>query len=133
MTKEYLDKITTIKCQYGIHYCCALYAAMVVNVEVELVSDDSVRVSWDSVDLPEITGYTVYYRQTTEENEEFTTLTNTMNSVLIGNLVTNVEYQFQVVAIAELDGEVMIGQRSTLDAMSILTVLATDTSSKGKL
>ena len=32
-----------------------------MNVVVEIASDTSVRVSWDSVDIPEITGYTVYY------------------------------------------------------------------------
>ena len=35
-----------------------------MNVVVEVVSATSVRVSWDRIDLPEITGYTVYYSQT---------------------------------------------------------------------
>ena len=92
-----------------------LNIALVLNVEVEVVSDTSVRVSWDSVDIPEITGYTVYYSQTgnrKRQSEEFVTVPNSDNSVVIEGLLNNVEYQFQVVAIAELDGDVIIGQRS---------------------
>ena len=88
-----------------------------MNLEVEVVSDTSVRVSWDSVDIPEITGYTVYYSQTgnrKRQSEEFVTVPNSDNSVVIEGLLNNVEYQFQVVAIAELDGDVIIGQRSLL-------------------
>ena len=43
--------------------------AMVMNVEVEVVSASSVRVSWDSLDIPEITGYIVYYSQTIKASE----------------------------------------------------------------
>ena len=86
-----------------------------MNVVVEIVSDTSVRVSWDSVDIPEITGYTVYYSQTgnrKRQSEESITVPSSDNSVVIEGLLNNVEYQFQVVAIAELDGDVIIGQRS---------------------
>lgn len=96
-----------------------------LNIDVEMVSDHSVRVSWDRVDLPEITGYTVYYSQT--ENTDIgksITVSSSMNSVVIEDLVSDVEYQFQVAAIAELDEEVIVGQRSTLSAMSILTIPA---------
>ncbi len=97
---------------------------MVMNVGVEMVSGDSVRVSWDSVDFPRITRYSIYYRQTdSEEIENSDTVSNTVNSILIENLTANVEYQFQVAAIAEVDGEVFVGQRSTINAMSILTVI----------
>ena len=87
-----------------------------MNVEVEVVSDTSVRVSWDSVDIPEITGYTVYYSQTgnkKRQSEESITVPSSDNSVVIEGLLNNVEYQFQVVAIAELDGDVIMGQRTT--------------------
>ena len=72
-----------------------------MNVEVEVVSDTSVRVSWDSVDIPEITGYTVYYSQTgnrKRQSEGSTTVPSSDNSVVIEGLLNNVEYQFQVVA-----------------------------------
>ena len=87
-----------------------------MNVEVEVISDSSVRVSWDSVDIPEITGYIVYYSQTgnrKRQSEESITVPSSDNSVVIEGLLNNVEYQFQVVAIAELDGDVIMGQRST--------------------
>ncbi len=88
-----------------------------------MVSFDSVKASWDNIDIPEITGYTVYYRQTeSEESDNSADVSDSVNSILIENLMINVEYQFQVVAMAELNGEVVVGERSTLDALSILTV-----------
>ena len=98
-----------------------------MNVEVEVVSDTSVRVSWDSVDIPEITGYTVYYSQTgnrKRQSEESITVPSSDNSVVIEGLLNNVEYQFQVVAIAELDGDVIIGQRSLLSRIVVVNMSA---------
>ena len=40
-----------------------IITAGVMNVEVEVISASSVRVSWDRFDIPEITGYTVHYNQ----------------------------------------------------------------------
>ena len=96
------------------------------NVVVEIVSDTSVRVSWDSVDIPEITGYTVYYSQTgnrKRQSEDSITVPSSDNFVVIEGLLNNVEYQFQVVAIAELDGDVIMGQRSILDDMTVILVV----------
>ena len=96
------------------------------NVEVEVVSDTSVRVSWDSVDIPEITGYTVYYNQTgnrKRQSEESITVPISDNSVVIEGLLNNVEYQFQVAAIAEVDGETIVGQRSIPDDMAVILVV----------
>ena len=93
-----------------------------MNLEVEVVSDTSVRVSWDSVDIPEITGYIVYYSQTgnrKRQSEESITVPSSDNSVVIEGLLNNVEYQFQVVAIAELDGDVIMGQRSLLSGIVV--------------
>ena len=36
-------------------------AAMVVNVEIDRIFSTSLRVSWDRLDIPEITRYIVYY------------------------------------------------------------------------
>ena len=77
---------------------------------LEVVSSTSIQVSWDRLDIPEITGYIVYYSQT----ENSTTVSDAENSVTIDNLLTNVEYQFQVVAVAELDGDVITGVRSNV-------------------
>ena len=103
-----------------------LNIALVMNVEVEIVSDTSVRVSWDNVDIPAITGYKIYYNQTgnrKRQSGESITVPSSDNSVVIEGLLNNVEYQFQVVAIAELDGDVIMGKRSILNNMTIIVVV----------
>ena len=121
------------KVRYASHLVVSVHLniALVMNVEVEVVSDTSVRVSWDSVDIPEITGYTVYYSQTgnrKRQSEESITVSSSDNSVVIEGLLNNVEYQFQVVAIAELDGDVIMGQRSLLcNVERIVVALPTTT------
>ena len=81
------------------------------NVEVEVVSDSSVRVSWDRIALPEITGYRVYYSETGSEEEVFVTVPSSADSVVVGDLLNDVEYQFQVAAIAL---HTITGQRSPI-------------------
>ena len=92
---------------------CISLLEMVLNVEV--VSTSSVGVSLNDIDIPEITGY---YSQTRNRRSEELSVTvpSSVNSVVIGNLVSNVEYQFQVAAIAELDGVVFPGVRSIITA-----------------
>ena len=100
---------------------------MVMNIEVEVVSDTSVRVSWDSLDIPEITGYTVYYSQTeipTVAIEHSVKVSN-VDFVVIDGLMNNAGYQFQVVATAELDGDVVIGQRSMVSGILVEFELTT--------
>ena len=84
---------------------------------MELVSASSVKVSWERLNISELTGYIVYYSQTDKRQEEGRV------TVLIDNLSSYVEYQFQVVAVVEVEGEVLMGQRSMLNSMSILTPL----------
>ena len=81
---------------------------------LEVISATSIRVTWDQLDISEITGYTVYYQ--TGNSEMNTTVSESNNSVTIDNLLTDVEYQFQVVAIAKLEGEseATVGDRSNL-------------------
>ena len=43
-----------------------------------------------------------------------TTVSGSDNSVTFENLLTDAEYQFQVVAVAELDGDVVMGVRSSV-------------------
>ena len=85
---------------------------MVTNVEVEVTSASSVRVSWDILDIPEIVNYRVYYSRTGQEGENTTTVPSSADSVEISGLLTGEEYQFQVVAVADLDGNLTVGQRS---------------------
>ena len=82
---------------------------------LEVVSANSIQVSWDRLDIPEITCYIVYYSQT-GNSEIFTTVSGSENSVTIENLLTNFEYQFQVVAVAELEEEsdAIMGERSNV-------------------
>ena len=86
---------------------------MVTGVMVEQLTATSVRVSWDEIPVDGIT-YRVYYSQTGRQSEEFITVPSSDSSVVIEGLLNNVEYQFEVVAIAELDGDVIMGQRSML-------------------
>ena len=82
---------------------------------LEVESATSIHVSWDRLDIPELTRYIVYYSQ--KGNSEMTTsVSGSENSVTIYNLLTDVEYQFQVVAVAELEGEsdAIIGERSNV-------------------
>ena len=97
---------------------------MVVNVEVVEVTSGSVRVSWDHLkNSPMITGYIVYYNRTGfMANEE---VVNSTNFVVIDGLINDVEYQFQVAAIAELDGDAIIGERSIVNNMTIIVLTTT--------
>ena len=85
-----------------------------MNIRVEKLTSTSVRVLWDRIDIMEITSYTVYYSATgSRRNEQSVTVSSPQNSVVIGNLMSNVEYKFQVVAVALLYGDVrVVGQRS---------------------
>ena len=93
--------------------------AVVMNVEVEISSATSVRVSWDKLDIPEITGYIVYYSQRQTDITEH--IFSHENSVIIDNLLTDVEYQFEVVAVAELDGEIAAGDSERVTVLILAT------------
>ena len=88
------------------------------------VSATSVRVSWDRIALPEITGYTVYYSQTgnrqrqQQSGEESVTVPSSASSVVIGGLESNVQYQFQVAAIVLKGGIVRFSERSNMTTAS---------------
>ena len=91
-------------------------AAVVMRLMVEPVSISSVRVSWESINNPMIINYMVYYYlligSCKEENN--VTVPSSMNSIVIRNLTGSVitDYQFQVAATAEINGEVVTGERS---------------------
>ena len=88
---------------------------MVMNVVVEVLSTGTVIVSWDRLDILEITGYIVYYSHSGNTQSVKFSVTTSTNSVVIGGLLNIVEYQFQVAAIAE---DMIIGERSQLHTVS---------------
>ena len=97
---------------------------MVTGVMVEQLTATSVRVSWDEIPVDGIT-YRVYYSQTGNRKRQSTevSMDSTTNSVDIDGLDSNVEYQFQVVATAIVNGETIEGERSEVnnDSLHVLT------------
>ena len=93
-----------------------IFAALVMNVRVEELTSTSVRVSWDGIDIMEITNYTVYYSTTgSRRNEQSITVASSQNFVMIDDLLSDMDYQFQVAAVALLYGDVRVmGQRSEM-------------------
>ena len=93
---------------------------MVTDVLVASVNATSVIVSWDRIDIMEITSYTVYYSAIGSMNDELNvTVPSSQNSVVIGNLQSGVEYRFVVDAVAMLSrvGNIR-GQRSAVTRIS---------------
>ena len=94
-----------------------------MNVEVVITSASSVRVSWDKLDVSDqnITGYIVYYSQRhINTTEQSVNVSSRENSVIIDDLLTGVEYQFEVVAVAELLGDVATGERLLPKRVTVL-------------
>ena len=106
-----------------------------MNVIVAVLSDTAVQVRWDRLDIPEITGYIVYYSQTgnseMETTEQSVNISNSDTFVIIDNLIGLTLYQFEVVAVAELNGDAVIGQRSHISSIIGLpsTLIRTSTES----
>ena len=89
---------------------------MVMNVQVQRSSLTSVRVSWDGVNITEITSYIVYY-SLADGNGQLRgqmnkTIPKSQTSVVIDNLMIDEQYHFQVVAIVEERGKRIMGRRS---------------------
>ena len=79
-----------------------------------------------------IINYTVYYYlligSCKEENN--VTIPSSMDSIVIRNLTGSVitDYQFQVAATAEINGEVVMGERSEVRILPSLPTICTDPS-----
>ena len=87
-------------------------AAVVMNVMVEMLSNTSVNISWESIDTSESTiSYRVYYYYNQFGNMD-SFVNASSNSIVIDDLMCNVEYLFYVVVIAEVDGQTFPGRRS---------------------
>ncbi len=101
---------------------------MVMNIMVEIETSTSARVSWDAIDFPGITGYIVYYGLTgnrkRQAEQSMDVPGSSANMVLIEDLVNGAEYQFTVVALANLDGASISGSR----AMPIVMLIVLTTS-----
>ena len=73
-----------------------------------------VRVTWRTLDL-ELSYYTVLYSVADGGGmERSITLSANQTSVIVGGLVPGEEYMFQVVAVAEINGSIVEGERSAV-------------------
>ena len=95
------------------------YTAEVMGVDVEILTDTSVRVSWERIlNIPEITHYTVFYsgagsRKRQTDCEQFRNVPSSNSSVDIEGLVGDaMSYQFVVIAVATVDNVEISGERS---------------------
>ncbi len=89
---------------------------------MDILSQTSVNVSWENISIPRIVNYTVYYKLTKivgGQSEQSVTVPNSDSSVVIEELITGMEYQFQVAAIAKLEGA---GQRSVPTKVALPTM-----------
>ena len=102
---------------------------MVNNVVVRVLTDTSISISWNRLLISEITQYKIVFSLTGKRNrnrqtaDTAMTVNSTESSVDTTGLITGAEYQFQVVAQALVEGEIIMGQRSSLTNMSILDVI----------
>ncbi len=112
------------------HYClsnpirCIVSVAMVMNIRVEIVTSTSARVSWDAINFPGMSGYIVSYSLTgnrkRQAEQSVDVPGSSATSVVIEDLVNGSEYQFTVVALANLNGDEIIGPRAMPVVMRIV-------------
>ncbi len=106
--------------------------AQVSNAEVVVVSGKSIRISWDPITDPRISGYIILYTSlhvcdgNTIQQKNITS-TEPL-PVLISGLSPGVEYQFQVQAVVEVDGKVFLGESSEIVNATIGTCIYGSTS-----
>ena len=97
---------------------------MVMNIRVEIETSSSARVSWDAINIPGISGYIVYYSLTGNRKRQAEQSVDVPGSsattVLIEDLVNGAEYQFTVVALANLNGDEITGPRAMPVVMRIV-------------
>ena len=94
------------------------------NVRVEQLTETSVRVSWDVISLPEVTRYRVFYSQVESRKRQVMgelivdAQGRDQVSVVIEDLVSSMQYRFQVVAVAVLGGREFVGERAAGDELN---------------
>ena len=90
------------------------------NVRVETVGDTSVQVSWEIINISDMTHYTVFYNAVMRQlNEQSVDVPSSQNSVVIDNLRRNVAYTFQVAVIVQKEDTILTGNRSLITPSSI--------------
>ena len=103
-------------------HCGTVPSAHVTGVMVLAINTTSVRVSWLAVQLPPdgiLTGYTVYYRSLPNTSKRQSggytnqTFPPTTTSGDINNLNPNDVYQFSVVALVTIMGQLYSGEMDT--------------------
>ena len=94
------------------------YAAEVMEVQVQILTDTLVYVSWERIlNIPEITHYTVFYsragsRKRQAADEQSRNVSSTEDSLVISNLSGGARsYQFVVIAVATVDNVEIPGER----------------------
>ena len=99
--------------------------AEVENIELEVLSDTSVRISWDNSGFQAITDFVVYYRQTGSRKrqtlESSVVVSKEVTSITINNLVSAAEYVFEVVARATDGQKSVSGMRAGPDPLTLLS------------
>ena len=110
-----------------IHFVCVEFVAAVQNVQVEVVTTTSVKVTWNNSDFQGITNFVVYYRQTGNTMRQFDEMNIVVpvssNSVTIDNLEYGGVYVFEVVARVTLGDESVEGSRAGPGSLIISTTL----------
>ena len=89
-------------------------------MDVQILTDTSVRVSWRILDFPEITHYTVFYsragsRKRQADCEQFRNVPSSTSSVDIEGLVGGARsYLFVVLAVATVNNVEISGERPAI-------------------
>ena len=107
--------------------------AQVQNVIVEVLTSTSVKVSWDKLDVQEITHYIIYYRQIAKRKRQVETTVQvpaTANSVVISNLTSSGHYVFEVEARLVIGEAIFVGPRSDRNTVGFITVPTTSESNR---
>ena len=107
--------------------------AVVSNVQVMQDTATSVTVSWDMINSPFVTSFTVYYsrvsgRKRQGGDEMSVTVPSTARSAMVTGLVSGAQYQFQVTITISFNGVVTTGERSPVNEMTMLTLMTTTAS-----
>ena len=108
------------------------FIGAVSNIQAEVESLSSVRVSWNNAGFSSITDFVVYYQQTcsTSSTVVITSAPFSQNSIVIENLTEDSQYIFEVAARVIEDGRELIGDRGTSKPVELLYTPSTATANK---
>ena len=97
---------------------CEYFSVLVVvDFEAMVISDNSVRLSWESPNITDYTvyGYAVFYNPVEDKTEESGSVNIIGNvvSITVEHFINNSDIQYQLAVLAKVDGVVFMGERST--------------------